>query len=79
MPKNRRGFPPGVAAASFNADFTTPANAGVIASSNGSDRAMPAPRRKLRRESAGRVETKEAFIGCLGLSLHYGQWARLIC
>ena len=56
MPKNRRGFPPG--AASDATLFVMAANAGVIASSSGRERRMPAPRRNFLRDKAGRVETK---------------------
>src|SRR5688500_19809924 len=55
MPNIRRGVPPGVPLAEF---FLTAAKAGSIESRNGSERAMPAPRKNLRREMAWRVATK---------------------
>src|SRR2546426_248016 len=63
MPNIRRGFPPGVAPAAIR--FAAAANAGVMASSNGSERKMPAPQRNFRRDSAGLVETKGATRGLL--------------
>jgi hypothetical protein len=60
MPNIRRGFPPGVVPAA-NRRFAAPAKAGVIASSNGNESRMPAPRRNRRRERAGRVETDGAL------------------
>ena len=43
MPSIRRGFPPGVLSAPVVC--ATAANAGIIASSSGSESRMPAPRR----------------------------------
>src|SRR5688572_16454037 len=60
MPNMRRGFPPGVLAAVIR--FAAAANAGVMASRSGNESRMPAPRRNLRRERAGRVETKGASL-----------------
>ena len=58
----RRGFPPGVAPAASRRLAAAAANAGVMASSKGSERRMPAPRRNLRRDNAARVETNAALL-----------------
>ena len=60
MPNIRRGFPPGVAAAAIR--FAAAAKAGVMASSNGKESKIPALRRNLRRDSAGRVETNGPLL-----------------
>src|SRR5437867_5729840 len=70
MPNIRRGFPPGVAVAEI---FLNAANAGVIASSIGKESRMPAPRRNLRREMAGCVETNGAFIRVIS-----NQWTSFV-
>src|SRR5262245_19733286 len=57
MPSIRRGFAPG---ASGEDDSAARANAISIDSRNGSDSAIPAPRRKRRRDSAWRVVTNGA-------------------
>src|SRR5258708_30419809 len=62
MPNIRRGLPPGVAPAAIR--LAAAANAGLMASSSGKVSRIPAPRRNFRRDSAGRVEKKGAFIGC---------------
>src|ERR1041385_2914358 len=59
-PRNRRGLPPGVAPAPTR--FATAPNAGLMASNNGRKRRMPAPRRNLLRDKAGRVQANGAFI-----------------
>jgi hypothetical protein len=56
MPNIRRGFPPGVAPAASR--LVAAANAGVMVSSIGKERKMPAARRNFRREKAWGAETK---------------------
>src|SRR4051812_32435915 len=63
MPSIRRGFPSGVAAAPLPARA---AKAGCMASNQGGERRMPAPRRNRRRERARRVETKGPVAGVWG-------------
>ena len=58
MPKNRRGFPPGVADAARR--LRDAANTGLIASSRGSERRIPASRRNF----AGRVASQWKRKGC---------------
>src|SRR3954469_13441263 len=81
MPKKRRGFPPGVAVAATCAAMA-PAKVGRMASRNGSVRAMPAPRRNVRRERADFVETNGArfmlfilflFVRAGAYGCHHGQ------
>ena len=52
MPNIRRGFAPGT---SGDEAVAARANGGSIASRNGSDSAMPVPRKKWRRDMARRV------------------------
>src|SRR5947209_5625257 len=60
MANIRRGFPPGVVLAEF---LASAAKAGAFESSRGSERTIPAARRNLRREVAGRVEINDPCIG----------------
>ena len=69
MANIRRGV---ALAASGEVDSAARANGASIESRNGSDSAIPAPRRKWRREAAGRVQMKGAglrwFMGGIGIS-----------
>src|SRR4051812_37938233 len=69
MPNIRRGLPPGVRAASVLAAMA-PAKVGRMASRRGRERTMPAPRRKLRRDRAGLVETYGVSIFVVMVSLY---------
>ena len=64
MPNIRRGVASGASGDDVSA---ARANGAIIESSNGSDSAMPAPRRKRRREMARRVTTNGAgWSGVVG-------------
>src|SRR3954453_18027527 len=74
MPSMRRGFPSGVVSAPLPARA---AKAGCMASSQGSESRMPAPRRNRRREMARRVETKGPVAGGVEADFGIYPWIRL--